>query len=759
MLKKLLIAFLVLSAGSTLAADGTINRLDFWNATSTGIIPRGGRDLFLNNLNGVSLAVDANGKIVGTTTSGGVETDPIFMAASTSLPYLANLLGGLDAILGNVQTGTTTVPGTTFDNYTVYPSVSAQTGFSSSYGFTFFVTGPTTVSQLGRYFPAQNTTDHNVVLWQDSPRVVLASTTVLVASGSDARSYKWADITPVTLQAGIRYYLAADEHAPDQFNGTDIYPTFIGGFVKVQGARNDNGQGLAPTALSGMGAIRGTPGMKFAYAQPAGTLTAIAASTAATANVFNVTDSNGKALLSVSNSGSFNALPNFDYLTLNAGTQIQPAVNGTNAFSFANLTGDQIMSFDTTNKRVQLGSGIGNNRTPKTMLDLGCGSGDITTTATEAICNGFGGGGANAGMNIVSQHASLANSGYVNSAFTGATVWKGSMSLYPGGSPYAGTIAFMTNSGATGVRVFDGVARMTINQQGGVGIATTTASTTNQRLTIKALGSTTGISTLWTDSNNALKNVVLDNGNLGLGTSTPTYKLVVDGMTRSNDFIIPAGNRFYSEGAVVLQSNNASLVFRSEDNVNLMTLLAGGNLGIGTSTPAYKLDVWGDARVAGSYLYGSTTGLTIIPTTALEDGQNGGGLTLSAGDGADSVSGLGGVGGSLTLSAGDSGVNGSTQGYAGGDINLLSGDGNQDIFGLGGNITLGAAAGYTGGNIYLTAGDGSSGTGGNITITPGSSGAGNGKIIFSNFIGHGTSHVCSNNSGELYPGDADCTPI
>ena len=113
----------------------------------------------------------------------------------------------------------------------------------------------------------------------------------------------------------------------------------------------------------------------------------------------------------------------------------------------------------------------------------------------------------------------------------------------------------------------------------------------------------------------ASASVVYDDGtNVGIGTSSPggTYgKLTVAGGVRTVDDTsskLEIGR--YSAGApnsyIKLGPNSASLRFTDAgDTADLMTLTNAGNLGIGTSSPAYKLTVSGDIGGASSLFLGA----------------------------------------------------------------------------------------------------------------------------------------------------------
>ena len=90
-------------------------------------------------------------------------------------------------------------------------------------------------------------------------------------------------------------------------------------------------------------------------------------------------------------------------------------------------------------------------------------------------------------------------------------------------------------------------------------------------------------------------------GNVGIGTSSPSAKLDVNGT------VTLRGTTFYGSSAVCNIGADATQLFLRGANIAFqdasasttrMYLNSSGNLGIGTATPGYKLEVAGDVRVA-----------------------------------------------------------------------------------------------------------------------------------------------------------------
>jgi fibronectin-binding autotransporter adhesin len=148
----------------------------------------------------------------------------------------------------------------------------------------------------------------------------------------------------------------------------------------------------------------------------------------------------------------------------------------------------------------------------------------------------------------------------------------------------------------------------------------------------------------YTDNNQRM--VIDSSGNVGIGTTSPSTKLHVDytsgtGLTLSNTqanlyaemrlqsasgsaFIFKSSNGYSAYGGVNALNvfNEGQIAFHSSSVSNIMYLAANGNVGIGTTSPAFKLDVSGTGRVdasffaSGFFTTSPITGLTTITGNA-----------------------------------------------------------------------------------------------------------------------------------------------
>ena len=255
----------------------------------------------------------------------------------------------------------------------------------------------------------------------------------------------------------------------------------------------------------------------------------------------------------------------------------------------------------------------------------------------------------------------------------------------------------------------------------------------------------TGTSTLAGDSGLYWDNT---NKRLGIGTTTPAYKLDIVGDIRLNATSAEKRIRFStglsndigffgrpSDGAVGLfdWANNRG-VWYYLPNSNILAIYRNtyfsSRVGIGTTTPVYALDVVGDIRATGT-IYGNLSGtasdLECVDCVTLGTETTGNYVAgITAGTGI-SIAGTPGEGWSPTVSV----VFGSTAGTAA--------EGNKQI-------TISAGSGLTGGGTVTI------GAGGSVTLDVG---AGTGIIVNADSIALNTTYLSNNyiDEGQAAGGD------
>lgn len=116
---------------------------------------------------------------------------------------------------------------------------------------------------------------------------------------------------------------------------------------------------------------------------------------------------------------------------------------------------------------------------------------------------------------------------------------------------------------------------------------------------LKAFSQPSYVPDEWMSSGTTVR-VTSTSNNVGIGTTTSTEKLEVNGTVKASALTTGAGTGSISSTQGINFDSN-------EDGVPEMVILTGGNVAIGTSTPTAKLDVSGKAKADGVALKPSVT--------------------------------------------------------------------------------------------------------------------------------------------------------
>jgi hypothetical protein len=128
-------------------------------------------------------------------------------------------------------------------------------------------------------------------------------------------------------------------------------------------------------------------------------------------------------------------------------------------------------------------------------------------------------------------------------------------------------------------------------------------SVVNSRLVVKGVTNTSGESALnVTNSSDASLLFVRNDGRIGMGTSTPAYRFVISNQG-AEGIELDAGINQSNKNFIVNYNRSTGNYIEMQINASKTILGMQGNVGIGTETPSVQFHTTGDVRFAGLVNY------------------------------------------------------------------------------------------------------------------------------------------------------------
>lgn len=212
-----------------------------------------------------------------------------------------------------------------------------------------------------------------------------------------------------------------------------------------------------------------------------------------------------------------------------------------------------------------------------------------TTTATSTIAGAFDvGGGALTYDNITGITS-------ISSLTTGALSFEADAGLVPwtdmpitSNSSQGAQVGYTAQLGGLPMLSIFGTVTDAAGTLGNLGVVIGTSSVPSARFEVWGSGTTTGHLADFVNAASTSIMTILENGNVGIGSSTPLSTLSVSGVPGTSPFTIA-----------------------SSTGVQMITLSQDGRFGIGTTTPKALLDVTGEGNIAQMVVSESLSGGTV----------------------------------------------------------------------------------------------------------------------------------------------------